>query len=253
MELENKYWWFKSALSDDVCNKIINIGLKKIKEDEQKGLNTMGYTHGDIDKQAMPNGVSQGDKSLSQLKKEGVDISNVYLRDSKVAWISEEWLYNIVHPLVHKANEAAGWNWEWDYSEPFQFTVYNPGGLYSWHTDGYSDHTKRYKRYIHGITPEPLKPDGRFPSNHVVDNNMVGKIRKISVTINLSGPGSYDGGNLMFDLGQHSDSEQFYECTEIRDKGSMIVFPSFLPHCVTPITRGTRYSLVLWNLGKPFK
>jgi PKHD-type hydroxylase len=253
MELENKYWWFKSALSNDVCNKIIDIGLTKIKEDEQKGLNTMGYTHGDVDKQAMPYGISQGDKSLSQLKKEGVDISNVYLRDSKVAWINEEWLYNIVHPLVHKANEAAGWNWEWDYSEPFQFTVYNPGGLYSWHTDGYSDHTKRYKRYIHGVTSEPLKPDGRFPSNHVVDNNMVGKIRKISVTINLSDPGSYDGGNLMFDLGQHSDREQFYECTEIRDKGSMIVFPSFLPHCVTPITRGTRYSLVLWNLGKPFK
>jgi PKHD-type hydroxylase len=255
MELENKYWWFKSVLSEEVCNKIINLGLTKIKEEEAKGNSAAGYTHGDVDRQTMPDGMSAGDKSLIQLKKEGVDISKVYLRDSKVAWLNEQWLYEIIHPYVHEANAAAGWNWEWDYSEPFQFTVYEPGGLYSWHTDGFSDHTKKYKRYIHGVTAEPLRQDGRFPSTYIVDNNMVGKIRKISVTINLSEPGSYDGGNLMFDLGQHQHSgrDQFYECLEIRDRGSMIVFPSFLPHCVTPITRGTRYSLVLWNLGKPFK
>jgi hypothetical protein len=26
-----------------------------------------------------------------------------------------------------------------------------------------------------------------------------------------------------------------------------------MPHCVTPVTKGTRYSLVLWVLGDPFK
>jgi PKHD-type hydroxylase len=79
----------------------------------------------------------------------------------------------------------------------------------------------------------------------------VGKIRKISLTINLNTPGEYDGGDLKFDFGEHAD-ERFYTCEEIRPQGSVIVFPSFMPHCVTPVTRGTRYSLVLWCLGRPF-
>lgn len=253
MELEHYYWWFKKAIDPETCNKIIELGLSKIKEEEKLGNSVYGYTHGEIDKQTMPDGVAQGEKTLVQLSKEGVEIKNVYTRDSKVAWLSDQWLYELIHPYVHEANRKAKWNWEWDYSEPFQFTVYEPGGLYSWHKDGYSDHTKIFRKYIRGVTPIPLKPDGRFPPNYCSDPNMVGKIRKISVTINLCEPGTYDGGNLKFDFGQHNGSEQFHECDEIRDQGSMIVFPSFLPHCVTPITRGTRYSLVLWNLGRPFK
>ena len=42
-------------------------------------------------------------------------------------------------------------------------------------------------------------------------------------------------------------------CEEIRPKGSIIVFPSFLYHQVTPITKGTRYSLVMWVLGRPWQ
>jgi PKHD-type hydroxylase len=83
---------------------------------------------------------------------------------------------------------------------------------------------------------------------------MVGKIRKISMTLNLNEPGDYDGGNLKFDFGRHVEGvDPFYECEEIRPQGSVVVFPSFVDHCVTPITRGTRYSLVLWCLGDPFK
>ena len=57
----------------------------------------------------------------------------------------------------------------------------------------------------------------------------------------------------MFDFGQHTEGEQFYECKEIRPQGSIIIFPSFTYHCVTPITKGTRYSLVLWTLGDAFR
>ena len=46
---------------------------------------------------------------------------------------------------------------------------------------------------------------------------------------------------------------EILEVEEIKDQGSMIIFPSFLDHCVTPITKGTRYSLVLWSVGDPFK
>ena len=36
-------------------------------------------------------------------------------------------------------------------------------------------------------------------------------------------------------------------------KGSVIVFPSFVEHRVKPVTRGKRYSLVIWSLGRSFR
>ena len=82
---------------------------------------------------------------------------------------------------------------------------------------------------------------------------MINKIRKLSLTINLNLPGEYEGGNLKFDFGPHSTGNRYHECTEIRPQGSIIIFPSYIYHQVTPVTKGTRYSLVLWTLGKPFK
>ena len=47
------------------------------------------------------------------------------------------------------------------------------------------------------------------------------------------------------------------ETSEIYDvelsKGSLVVFPSYYRHRVTPVTKGTRYSLVVWNLGQPYR
>ena len=93
--------------------------------------------------------------------------------------------------------------------------------------------------------------DGTYPQDH-------GKIRKLSVTISLNDPDEYDGGNLEFDFRNQVDWERnkkskIKSCTEIRPRGSGIVFPSFVWHRVSPVTRGTRYSLVVWNLGYPFK
>ena len=39
----------------------------------------------------------------------------------------------------------------------------------------------------------------------------------------------------------------------MKNKGSIIVFPSFIFHRVTPVTKGIRYSLVNWNVGQPYK
>jgi PKHD-type hydroxylase len=80
-----------------------------------------------------------------------------------------------------------------------------------------------------------------------------GKIRKLSVTINLSDPKDYKGGNLRFDFGPHDQKKRFHTCTEIRPRGSIIVFPSHVFHQVTPVTKGTRHSLVMWSLGLPFR
>ena len=80
-----------------------------------------------------------------------------------------------------------------------------------------------------------------------------GKVRKLSMTINLTTPDQYKGGNLKFDFGPHAGRGRFKTCQEIRPQGSIIVFPSFIQHQVTPVTSGTRYSLVVWSLGKPFR
>ena len=73
------------------------------------------------------------------------------------------------------------------------------------------------------------------------------------MTLNLTTPDQYKGGNLKFDFGPHAGRGRFKTCKEIRDQGSMIIFPSFLHHQVTPVTSGTRYSLVIWSLGRPFR
>jgi PKHD-type hydroxylase len=250
MQLTNQYYFFKEAIPPETCQRIIDLGLEKIEKQKSEGRNVEAYTYGEMQKGARPDAQPQGEASMQTLKAEGVD--NVYVRDSKVTWLNEQWLYDLIHPYVHEANFKAGWNWQWDFSESFQFTVYDPSGFYSWHKDGGSDRPSAYKRYIYGVHPELPKEDGKLPQGWVTTSQMVGKVRKISLTLNLNAPGDYDGGNLKFDFGRHVERDQFYECEEIRPQGSIVVFPSFLDHCVTPVTRGTRYSLVLWSLGQPF-
>ena len=52
---------------------------------------------------------------------------------------------------------------------------------------------------------------------------------------------------------ESDEAKHLRKATEILPKGSIIVFPSFVWHRVKPITKGVRYSLVLWHLGYPFK
>jgi PKHD-type hydroxylase len=253
MQLKNSYYFFKSAIEPEVCQKIIDLGTSKIIDNERLGISTDAYTFGDSQKSAMgPEASPLNDTPLSTITDES---KKTYIRDSKIAWLYDQWLYDLIQPFIQRANYNAGWGWNYDLSEAFQFTQYNsPGGFYGWHKDGMSDWNGIYRRYIHGITQEPLKPNGELPAGYVVNPRQVGKIRKLSLTINLNCPGDYEGGNLKFDFGMHvNKNDRFYECEEIRPQGSMIVFPSFVDHCVTPITKGTRYSLVLWTLGDPWK
>lgn len=259
MQLTNSYYYFQSVIPPETCQRIIDYGVEKIKKEKEEGYDTNAYTFGHKEKQALPQGMSQGEESLQSLKAKGIDPENVYVRDSEITWLTDQWLYDLIHPWIHRANRDAGWNFDWNYSEALQFTVYHgneekdKGGFYGWHKDGDSDTYGMYKRYIHGVTPVPLKENGQLPDKYVTDQGMVGKVRKISATINLNAPGDYEGGNLKFDFGHHATGDQFHECEEIRPQGSIIVFPSFMDHCVTPVTKGTRYSLVVWNLGPPFK
>ena len=71
--------------------------------------------------------------------------------------------------------------------------------------------------------------------------------RKLSLTVQLSDEDSYEGGDLIFFNGSIKDKAP-------RGKGSVIVFDSRLFHEITPVIKGTRYSLVKWYHGdEPLK
>jgi hypothetical protein len=249
MKLKNYYHSFVGAISPDVCQRIMDHGLKRLEEYKAMGRPTAAYTFGSHEKTAKTGAAPQGEENIAEL-----DPATTFARDSQVAWLDDRWLYDIFHPYIAAANEQAGWNWQVDCSENFQFTVYPPSGFYSWHKDGGSDQHYAYKRYVPGVTPLPMRDGGVCPDGYTTVDLLVGKVRKISMTVNLNPPGAYEGGNLKFDFGFHVPKEmRFVECEDIRPQGSIIVFPSFLDHCVTPITRGVRYSLVLWTLGPPYR
>ena len=99
-------------------------------------------------------------------------------------------------------------------SEPAQFTHYLTGGFYAWH----------------------------------MDNDVLGKhqppVRKISMTLLLSDPTTFEGGELEFmSKGKTAKLKQ----------GQAIFFSSWLQHRVKPVIRGERYSLVMWFGGPSFK
>ena len=70
--------------------------------------------------------------------------------------------------------------------------------------------------------------------------------RKISISIQLSEPEDYEGGELEFQIGRSIQ-------TAPKSRGTGIIFPSFFCHKVNPVTKGVRKSLVLWISGPTFK
>jgi PKHD-type hydroxylase len=237
--IHHKYWIFKSALSKEKCEEIINIGIKNLDKA------TVG---GENEKHNNPNNIP----SDTLTRKEIVDKKlSTYVRDSEVSWLDIPWIYEMLISFVHKANNNAGWKFDIEQHETPQFTKYSEKGFYGWHQDGLGDHMSSYQPYIRGITSTPLRKDGGLPAGYTQLHKNYFKVRKLSLTINLTDPNTYEGGDLMFDLGENGGSK--FSVTEAREQGSVIVFPSFLYHCVSPVTKGTRYSLVNWILGKPFK
>ena len=205
MDLKYKYWHFESALEDNMVDKILSDGKKKLSVEGHKA------------------NISDNSK---------IDI----WRKSKVCWFNDQWLYDLLWPYLKEANTNAGWNFDFDVSESIQFTKYGLNNFYDWHTDGGSDHNSIFNK----------------------DNTEVemfyGKVRKLSMTVNLNNSDEYEGGDFKINSGPTIKGEDtVVNCKEIKHKGSIIVFPSFIFHTVTPITKGERYSLVMWTLGKPFK
>lgn len=70
--------------------------------------------------------------------------------------------------------------------------------------------------------------------------------RKLSLSVQLSDSTEYEGGHLQFQINQN-------QVNAPKSAGTVVIFPSFVQHRVTPITNGVRKSLVAWITGPHFK
>jgi PKHD-type hydroxylase len=86
--------------------------------------------------------------------------------------------------------------------------------------------------------------DSAFYEWHM-DCGFASSSRKLSITIQLSDPSEYEGGTLEFMI-----SKDIVKAPT--EKGSVVIFPSFMLHRVTPVTKGVRKSLVMWIDGPTF-
>ena len=208
MQLQNYYYWFKDAIPTHVCDDIVRYA-KQLQD--QMAVTGQFSNKKELNK-----------KQIQDLKKK---------RDSDIVWMNDRWVYKEIQPYIHQANAAAGWNFNWDYSESCQFTKYKKGQYYDWHCDSWD------RPYDAPNTP-----------SH-------GKTRKLSVTVSLSDDKDYKGGELEFDMRNIEPhlKANTHVLKEIRSKGSLVVFPSDVWHRVKPVTKGTRHSLVIWNVGDPFQ
>jgi predicted 2-oxoglutarate/Fe(II)-dependent dioxygenase YbiX len=79
-----------------------------------------------------------------------------------------------------------------------------------------------------------------------VDQNPFAVPRKLSLTLQLTDSSEYEGCDLQFYAGENVE-------TAPRVRGTLIAFPSYVLHRVTPIVSGTRKAIVAWVSGPQFK
>jgi PKHD-type hydroxylase len=146
------------------------------------------------------------------------DTLDPVVRRSKVRWLSNidenKWIYDRLEAAIGYANDNY-FRFDLNMLEPLQLTEYdeNYTGFYNKHVDV------------------------------GYDRNMN---RKLSFVLFLNDVSDYEGGKL-----------QLYNATDPlvpeASKGTIVFFPSYVLHEVTPVTKGTRNTLVGWISGPRFK
>ena len=152
-------------------------------------------------------------------------------------------IFDHITPHVRRVNEDY-FKFDLSFHETYQFTSYKaPDEKYTWHCDG---HFEPY-------TEEECKDD---PNK----DERLNTYRKLSYSVNLTHPDKYEGGHFEWtDPFQQNpqtmtpDNIIFRAQQNAREQGSIIIFPSFVYHQVTPVLRGLRQSLVGWIAGPTFR
>lgn len=146
------------------------------------------------------------------------------VRIAEIAWMppggEHRWIFDKLAGVVERANRVYNYDLL-GFTEDAQFTSYDqPGAFYDWHQDGL---------------------EGELA------------IRKLSIVVQLSDPLAYDGCDLeLFGLVNNPPVHNAWY-NDLRQQGSVTVFPAFEYHRVTPIRSGRRHSLVCWVGGPPFR
>lgn len=143
----------------------------------------------------------------------GTDPTVSSVRKTKIGWTEDPKLMYMSLHYLRLANRDA-FGFDIDYMPPLQFGEYVEGSFYDWHHD--------------------INWEGNAPYD-----------RKLSFVLQLSDPTTYEGGVFEF--------KEIEQPVRFREQGSVLVFPSYLSHRVTPVTKGVRNSLVGWMEGPRWK
>lgn len=166
---------FENFLSETECDEILDFSMKNLELEI----------------------AMVGDETLNEnVRKSKICFNNYY---EKFPFLKEK--------INNKLNQIFDYKgYEINLETEFQFTKYNEGDYYQWHTD--SSKTGQYSE------------------------------RHCSIVIQLND--EYEGGNLQI-KNRNNKTE-----TLKKGKGNMYVFLSNIRHRVDEVNKGTRYSLVNW-------
>jgi PKHD-type hydroxylase len=213
---------YDKVIPPKVCDLIIEHGLEKINKQSKDQSTARTGGNGQRSKVrtiAVENLATSDNPSES------------YIRDTTITWFDETWIKHLFVPWIDRANEHdIKTEFDLTYTEQAQFAEYLPpknknetGQFYGWHQDGgrlFEDKTQR----------------------------------KITLISSLTDPSEYEDGELMIDMGAYrKEEERYINCKEKMSKGSILVMASDTFHMVKPISKGKRYSIVIWARGPKFK
>ena len=143
------------------------------------------------------------------------NLLNKVVRDNKEVVINNKQLNDKLQ-MVFELSNLSIWKYNIQEMERVKILRYENGGKYKWHTDCGAKETST---------------------------------RKLTAIVQLSDETKYEGGNLEFGIMDKSGKNNY---TAPRTRGSITIFPAFLSHRVTPVSKGKRYSLITWMLGDCF-
>jgi|APGre2960657404_1045060.scaffolds.fasta_scaffold05716_3 PKHD-type hydroxylase len=172
-----------------------------------------GFTNEELDAICI-----MGERASPQPAIIGQGVRDENIRGSTVSWLDNEgWLADKLQHIARQLNGKFFGLDLWGFGEQFQYTTYKyvkkSKQHYDWHMDN--------------------GPNDNVP-------------RKLSMVLQLSHPSEYEGGDLELMTGNVP-----HICK--KEKGLLYAFPSYIVHRVTPITNGTRRTLVVWTSGPRFK
>jgi PKHD-type hydroxylase len=147
--------------------------------------------------------------------------TNQNIRSTKISWLEpsneNKDIWNKLAKVIAEVNSRYFHFDLTGFYEPIQLGVYTAedNGHYDWHIDAFTGNKS---------TP-----------------------RKLSMVLMLSDPSDFEGGELLL----KSNNDNYTSLNMV--KGRAWFFPSYMLHKVTPVTRGTRKTIVLWVGGPAFK